>query len=42
MNFFANFPNLFSADVTIYVSLTRISIIIIGISEFILSMMFIV
>ncbi|CAD8207707.1 unnamed protein product [Paramecium pentaurelia] len=41
-NVFANFPNLFPADVNTYVSLITISIIIIAISEFILVMMFIV
>ncbi|CAK61835.1 unnamed protein product (macronuclear) [Paramecium tetraurelia] len=41
-NVFANFPNLFPADVNTYISLITISIIIIAISEFILIMMFIV
>ncbi|CAD8123379.1 unnamed protein product [Paramecium sonneborni] len=39
---FAQFPNLFPADVSTYISLITISIIIIAISEFILTMMFIV
>ncbi|CAD8196297.1 unnamed protein product [Paramecium octaurelia] len=41
-NVFANFPNLFPADVNTYISLITISIIVIAISEFILIMMFIV